>query len=133
MEERCCHHDSLSGSDDDDSASTSDRGIIVAWYVSNGAQPRFPYHGFILANGVLQDGRLPQDSRTSLNDINGSGVIVGTHTNSSTGTSGGFLYIKGTVKDITGPNVQVSSADGINGYGYVTGSSSGGSFIAHCQ
>jgi hypothetical protein len=68
-----------------------------------------------------------------LNDINGSGVRFGTHFNSSTGTSGGFLYVKGIFKDITGPNVQVSSADGINGYGYVTGSSSGGSFIAHCQ
>ena len=112
--------------------SISDTGIIVGWYVNVGAQSPFPYHGFILANGVYKTLDYPKSYRMLLNDINGSGVIVGTYHTSI--TSGGFIYVNGTFKDVKAPNnVQVYTVDGINAYGYVTGTSSGGSFTAHCQ
>ncbi len=88
----------------------------------------FPYHGFVLANGVYKTVNYPKAFRTVLNDINASGVIVGSW------DGGGFLYVNGTFKHVKGPNnVQVWTVNGINGYGYVTGISSGGSFTAHCQ
>jgi len=37
----------------------------------------FPYHGFVLANGVYKTVNYPKAFRTVLNDINASGVIVG--------------------------------------------------------
>ena len=114
-------------------AAISDTGIIVGNYVKAGAQPPFPYHGFILVNGAYKTVDFPKSNRTFLTDINAAGVIVGTRGNPSTGGSGGFIYVNGTFKDVKGPNVQVSSVDGINGFGDVTGTSSGGSFTAHCQ
>jgi hypothetical protein len=62
-----------------------------------------------------------------LNDINASGVIVGTYHNTPTGARGGFIYVRGTFKDVKERRVQVLTVDGINVYGYVTGTSSGGS------
>lgn len=87
----------------------------------------------MLANRVYKALDYPNNNRTLLNDINASGVIAGTHINTSAGTQGGFIYVNGTFKDVTAPNVQVLTLNGINGYGYVTGTSSAGSFTAHCQ
>jgi hypothetical protein len=114
-------------------ASISDTGVIVGWYVPRDAQPPFPDHGFVLANGVYKTVDYPKTFRTFLNDINASGVIVGSWGIPNNGVGGGFLYVNGGFKDVKGPNVQVWTVDGINDYGYVTGTSSGGSFTAHCQ
>ncbi len=94
--------------------SISDTGVIVGWYVNNGAQPPFPYHGFVLANRVYKALDYPNNNRTLLNDINASGVIAGRHINTSAGTQGGFIYVNGTFKDVTAPNVQVLTLNGIN-------------------
>jgi hypothetical protein len=112
-------------------AAISDTGVIVGWYVPGFFDTQaFPYHGFVLANGVYKTVNYPKAFRTVLNDINASGVIVGT-----TSSGGyGFIYTNGTFKFVKGPNkVQVFAVDGINDSGYVTGESTGGSFTAHCQ
>jgi hypothetical protein len=110
-------------------AAISDTGVIVGWYVPGVFDTyAYPYHGFVLANGVYKTVNYsPNAFRTVLNDIN-AGVIVGSW------DGGGFLYVNGKFKDVKGPNnVQVYTVYGINGYGYVTGISSGGGFTAHCQ
>ncbi len=109
-------------------AISDDTGVIVGSYVPRFAQPPFPYHGFVLANGVYKTVDYPNANRTFLTDINSSGVIVGSW------DGGGFLYVKGKFKDVFGPNGEGTGVDGINDYGYVTGTISGGrSFIAQCQ
>ncbi|HZR55755.1 MAG TPA: hypothetical protein VFA74_02690 [Terriglobales bacterium] len=114
--------------------SVSDTSIVVGWYVEDGAQAPFPYHGFVLAKGVYSTLDYPNADRTLLNDINRSGVIAGTHiTTGSNYTQGGFIYVNGTFKEVTAPDTQVLTVDGINNYNDVTGTSSVGSFTAHCQ
>jgi hypothetical protein len=107
----------------------SDTGIVVGWYVGSDAVPftPYPYHGFVLANGVYKTLDHPNAFRTYLNDINSAGVIVG----SSDG--GGFLFVNGNFKDVLGPNGETTAVTGINDDGYVTGTTSAGPFIAHCQ
>jgi hypothetical protein len=107
--------------------SISDTGIVVGWH--EGADPS---HGFVLANGVYKTLDYPNAFRTSLNDINSPGVIVGSWINSD-GNGGGFLFVNGKFKDVVAPGGQGTAVNGISNYGYVTGTSSAGSFIAHCQ
>jgi hypothetical protein len=115
-------------------ASISDGGVIVGWYVPRLAQPPFPDHGFVLANGVYKKVNYPNAQRTFLNDINSSGVIAGSWYNTSNGNSGGFLYVNGRFKNVFGPEGETTAIDGINDNGYVTGTiSDGRSFIAQCQ
>ena len=109
--------------------SISDTGIVVGWYVGSDSVPftPYPYHGFVLANGVSKTLDYPNAFRTSLNDINSAGVIVGSW------DGGGFLFVNGKFKNVLGPNGETTAVNGINDNGYVTGTSSAGSFIAHCQ
>jgi hypothetical protein len=118
-----------SGAIDTNPTSISDTGIVVGWYVGSDAVPFTPYpnHGFVLANGVYKTLDYPSAFRTSLNDINSAGVIVGSW------DGGGFLYVNGKLKNVLGPNGETTAVNGINDYGYVTGGSSAGSFIAHCE
>lgn len=114
--------------------SISDTGIVVGWYESN-IQPFTPYpsHGFVLANGVYKTVDYPNAFRTSLNDLNSAGVIVGTWVDSD-GNGGGFLFVNGKFEDVFGPGGEATAVNGINGYEYVSGTlSDGRSFIAHCQ
>ena len=75
--------------------SISDTGIVVGWYESN-IQPftAHPSHGFVLAKGVYKTIDYPNAFRTSLNDINSAGVIVGSWTDTN-GGDGGFLFVNG--------------------------------------
>jgi hypothetical protein len=117
-------------------ASISDKGVIVGRY--HDYNP--PYiHGFTLTNGVYATLDNPKGSvsggqGTVLNDINGSGVIVGVYT-PQVGPSVGFIYTNSTFKDVVVPNFGVSPVYGINGYGYVVGTYGTGinAFTAHCQ
>ena len=90
-------------------------------------------HGFVFANGVYKTVSYPNAFRTSLNDINTAGVIVGSWINSDTGKGGGFLFVNGTIKDVLTPGGASTEVNGINDNGYVTGTYSAGSFMAHCQ
>ena len=112
----------------------SDTGIVVGWYVGSDAVPFAPYpsHGFVLANGVYKTLDYPNAFRTSLNDINSAGVIVGSWTDAN-GAGGGFLFVNGKFKNVLGPNGETTVVNGINDVSYVTGTFSAGSFIAHCQ
>jgi hypothetical protein len=86
----------------------------------------------VLANGVYKTIDYPNAFRTSLNDINSAGVIVGSWINSD-GTGGGFVVVNGKIKDVFAPDGGSTAVNGINDDGHVTGTSSAGSFIAHCQ
>src|SRR6185437_5315225 len=114
-------------------AAISDTGVVVGWFVPRSAQPPFPDHGFVLADGVYTTVDHPNANRTFLTDINSSGVIVGSwYQGGSLG--GGFLYLNGKFKNVFGPQGETTGVDGINNGGYVTGTISGGSsFIANCQ
>jgi hypothetical protein len=118
-----------SGAINTNPTSISDTGIVVGWYVGSDAVPFTPYpnHGFVLANGVYKTLDYPNAFRTSVNDINSAGVIVGSW------DGGGFLFVNGKFKNVLGPNGETTAVNGINDYGYVTGTSSAGSFTAHCQ
>jgi hypothetical protein len=118
------------GSASTNPTSISDKGVIAGWYQNGGYHK---YHGFTLANGVYKTFDHPKAVYgTFLNDINGSGTMVGKYVDGSFQYHG-FIYINGVFKNVIGLNVQISSVEGINGYGYVTGSSSAGGFTAHCQ
>jgi hypothetical protein len=112
--------------------SISDKGVIVGRY----HDAKAPYiHGFTLTNGVYStldnpNGSAPGGQGTTLNDINGSGVIVGSYAPTS-----GFIYINGTFKYVSVPKYGFSAVDGINGYGYVVGTygSNINAYTAHCQ
>jgi hypothetical protein len=123
------------GAIDTNPTSISDTGTVVGWYVGSDAQPftAYPYHGFVLANGVTKTLDYPKAFRTFLNDINSAGVIVGWWVNPDTGNGGGFLFVNGKFKNVLGPNGETTAVNGINDDGYVTGTYSAGSFIAHCQ
>jgi hypothetical protein len=119
-------------------SSISDKGVTVGWY---NVESTTPFHGFRLANGVYKTIDSPRSGNgTFPNDINSSGVIVGTYNLSSVGASfntSGFIYINGIFKSVKVPNFPYSTVDGINGYGYVTGTAYGSSgstaFTAHCK
>jgi hypothetical protein len=114
-------------------AAISDTGVIVGSFVPRGAQPPFPDHGFVLANGVYKTIDYPGADRTFLTDVNSSGVIVGTWYQGGA-LGGGFLYVNGAFKNVFGPHGETTGVAGINNAGDVTGTISGGaSFIAHCQ
>ncbi|HZQ17605.1 MAG TPA: hypothetical protein VFA90_02705 [Terriglobales bacterium] len=123
-----------SGAIDTNPTSISDTGTVVGWYVGSDAVPFSPYpnHGFVLANGIYKTLDYPKAFRTSLNDINSAGVIVGSW-GGSDGNGGSFLFVNGKFKDVLGPNGETTGVNGINDDNYVTGTYSGGSFIAHCQ
>lgn len=116
--------------------SISDNGVIVGRY--HDYNP--PYiHGFILTNGIYATLNNPKGSAsggqgTTLQDINGSGVIVGSFTPPTGGTNG-FIYINSSFKYVTVPNFGFSPVDGVNGYGYVVGTYGSGinAYTAHCQ
>jgi hypothetical protein len=114
--------------------SISDTGTVVGSYEGSDIQPftAHPSHGFVLANGVYKTLSYPNAFRTSLNDINSAGVIVGSSIDAN-GVGGGFLFVNGKFKNVLGPNGETTAVNGINDAGYVTGTSSAGSFIAHCQ
>jgi len=124
------------GSVSTDVASISDKGVIVGRYHDY----KVPYiHGFTLTNGVYKTLDNPQGSGlggqgTALNDINASGVVVGSYT-PQTGPTNGFIYINGVFKNVAVPNYGFSPVDGINGYGYVVGTYGSGinAYTAHCQ
>jgi uncharacterized membrane protein len=123
-----------SGAINTNPTSISDTGIVVGWYEGSDIEPftAHPSHGFVLANGVYKTLSYPNAFRTSLNDINSAGVIVGSWINSD-GNGGGFLFVNGKIKDVLTPGGASTEVNGINDNGYVTGTSSAGSFIAHCQ
>jgi len=123
------------GAIDTNPTSISDTGTVVGWYVGSDAQPftPYPYHGFVLANGVAKTLDYPSADCTFLNDINSAGVIVGSWLHLDTGDGGGFLFVNGKFKDVLAPGGESTAVNGINDNGYVTGTSSAGSFIAHCQ
>src|SRR5438270_13510117 len=115
--------------------SISGTGILVGWYESAAEAVPFapdPSHGFVLAIGIYKTVSYPNAFRTSLNDINSAGVIVGSW-GDSVGNVGGFLFVNGKFKDVLTPGGASTAVNGINDNGYVTGTSSDGSFIAHCQ
>jgi hypothetical protein len=115
--------------------SISDKGVIVGWYQTSTS----PFdHGFVLRNGVFKtlDNPKGTGNGTDLQDINGSGVIVGNYWPNS--VPKGFIYINGIFKDVVPPNsTYPATTTGINGYGYVTGEGSlsgvNGGYTAHCQ
>jgi len=114
--------------------SISDTGVVVGWYEGYDAVPftPFPAHGFVLANGVYKTLDYRNAFRTSLNDINSAGVIVGSWVDAN-GIGGGFLFVNGKFKDVLTPGGQSTAVNGIDANGYVTGTYHAGSFIAHCQ
>ena len=108
----------------------SDAGVIVGTHTVTTTSGTEVEHGFVLANGSLQDVVFPGADNTELHDINAQGHIIGTYLVGSTPNSflvkdGQFLTIKGT--DVT----QVS---GINGFDQVVGTLNFGQhgFIAQC-
>jgi len=117
-------------------------GVLVGYYnfySFNGHH--YPNHGFTLANGVYKTLDNPKASLTAnngtvLNDINGSGTIVGT-CRGSDNLDHGFICINGTFKDVKVPNFPASRVTGINGYGYITGiayaTGNATAYTAHCQ
>jgi hypothetical protein len=116
--------------------SISDTGTVVGWYEASAEAVPFaadPSHGFVLANGVYKTVSYPNAFRTSLNDVNSAGVIVGSWVSPDAGNAGGFLFVNGKFKDVLTPGGESTEVNGINDSGYVTGTYSGGSFIAHCQ
>lgn len=125
------------GAVDTSASSISDTGVIVGWYDTGHSGTASHGQGFILQNGVYKTLDNPKGvgGGTYLNDINGSGVIVGVYF--PTEVSQGFLYINGTLKDINVPNGSNTTVSGINGNGYVTGETTlnGAStgYIMHCQ
>jgi hypothetical protein len=123
-----------SGAINTNPTSISDTGIVVGGYEGSDIEPftAHPSHGFVLANGVYKTLSYPNAFRTSLNDINSAGVIVGSWINSD-GNGGGFLFVNGKFKNVLAPGGESTAVNGINDYDYVTGTSSAGSFIAHCQ
>jgi hypothetical protein len=96
--------------------SISDTGVVVGWYESRAEAVPFaadPSHGFVLANGVYKTVSYPNAFRTSLNDINSAGLIVGSWGDSD-GNGGGFLFVNGKFKDVLTPSGASTAVNGIN-------------------
>jgi hypothetical protein len=116
--EWCIHPHLLSGVGLNNRHKHQRQGVIVGRY----HDAKAPYiHGSTLTNGVYSTldnpkGSAPAGQGTTLNDINCSGVIVGSYAPTS-----GFIYINGTFKYVSVPRYGFSPVDGINGYGYVVG------------
>lgn len=107
----------------------SDTGVIVGTHTVTTISGAEVEHGFVLANGSVQDAVFPGADNTELHDINALGHMVGTYqvgsvTNSFLFKDGQFFTIKGS---------DVTQASGINGFDQVVGAIGSHGFIAQCQ
>jgi hypothetical protein len=106
----------------------SDTGVIVGTHTVTTSAGTEVEHGFVLANGSLQDVVFPGADNTELHDVNALGHIVGTYQvgsviNSFLIEDGQFLKVKGS---------DVTQASGINGFDQVVGAIGSHGFIAKC-
>lgn len=118
----------------------SDTGVVTGSYGNGFAIGAV--QGFVLANGkfasVNDPGAAPLS--TFLNDVNASGVIVGTGYSQQGGgwVPHAFRLRNGTVERLAVPGAFSAGAEGINGYGVIVGwarfaDGSSKSYIARCN
>ncbi len=97
----------------------NDRNNIVGWY--NDANPATGMHGFFYAGGNFTPIDFPGAPYTSVQGINNSNDIVGSHHTSITGPDG-FLYAGGSFTPINVPGASWTVPTDINNSNIIVGS-----------